>query len=96
MSVPAACTIEVRAVPGGSKDVVAGKVGTAFKVKVRAPPVDGKANEALCRFLAERLGLPRRNLRILRGETARLKTLRIDGIGLEEAERRLLSSGLQE
>jgi len=90
VSAQAACTIEVRAVPGGSRDVVAGRVGTAFKVKVRAPAVDGKANEAVCRFLAQRLGLPRSHVRILRGETARLKTLRIEGIGLVEAERRLL------
>jgi len=80
------CTLEVRAVPGAPRSEVCGWLGTQLKVKVQAPPVEGKANEVLVRFLAEALGLPRRNVELLRGDTSRQKVLRI--VGLTEAELR--------
>ena len=89
MSAQKACRIEVRAAPGSSKDAVVGRVGAAFKVKVRAPAVDGRANEALCAFLAEQLGLPRRSVRLVRGESGRQKLVEIDGLGHAEVEARL-------
>ena len=89
MSAGRGCRIEVRAVPGSAKDALAGKVGNAFKVKVRAPAQDGRANEALIGFLAETLGLPRRSVQLLRGESSRQKLLQIDGLELGEVEARL-------
>lgn len=52
--------------------------GDALKVRVASPPVEGKANEALRRFLAETFGVPLRNVTLVRGETGRRKTLRIE------------------
>ena len=58
-------------------------------MRVAAPPVDGAANEALVRFLAERLGVPRSGVRVDSGTGGRAKTVSVDGIGLEAARRRL-------
>jgi uncharacterized protein (TIGR00251 family) len=49
----------------------------ALKVRLCAPPVDGKANRALCQFMAEQFDVPVRHILLLRGETARLKRLRV-------------------
>ena len=53
--------------------------GSALKVRLHAPPVDGAANDALVRLLAERLGVPTRAVRIVAGGTSRAKTVEIDG-----------------
>ena len=57
--------------------IAAGEGRTALAIKLAAPPVDGAANEALVAFLAHELGLARSALRIVAGEKARLKTVRI-------------------
>ncbi len=51
--------------------------GEALKIRLAAPPVEGKANEALVRFIAERLGLRRAEVELVRGETSREKTVRV-------------------
>lgn len=89
MSDEVRCLLAVKVVPGAARDEVAGVLGDAIKIKLQAPPVDGKANAALCLFLAERLGLPRRAVTLRQGETARLKLVAIDGLGLAEARARL-------
>ncbi len=72
---------------------MAGRHGERVKVKVRAPAVDGKANEELIRFLAERLGVRQREVRIVQGEKAKSKVIEIEGIGSdEEAVARLLAA----
>ena len=63
--------------PGASRTEVAGTHGDALKVRLAAPPVDGKANAELLRFLAEAFGVPRRNVTLVRGETSRAKVVRI-------------------
>ena len=60
-----------------------------MKVKIQAPPIEGRANEALIEFLAEVLEVPRRTVTLVRGDTSRHKTVRIDGLDLAEARRRL-------
>ncbi len=77
-----ACTLELKTIPNAPRDEVAGWLGDALKVKVRAPAVEGRANEALLDFLATTLGLPRRNLTLLRGEKSRHKAVRIAGLDL--------------
>ena len=57
-------------------------LGDRLKVSVNAPPVDGKANEAVVRVLAEALAVPKAAIEILRGETGRRKTVRIRGVTL--------------
>ncbi len=86
---PPCCRLEVKVIPGASRDEVAGTMGEAVKIKLRAPPVDGRANEALIEFLADRLGLPRRAITLERGDTSRQKLLRIEGLDLAGARARL-------
>ena len=68
-------------------------MGPEFKVRVRAPALDGRANEAVCSFLAAELGIPRRAVTLVRGEKSRHKVLLVSGLGSEEAERRLSRPG---
>jgi uncharacterized protein (TIGR00251 family) len=65
--------------PRASRNELAGTHGTALKVRLHAPPVDGAANDALVLLLADELGVPRRAVRIVAGATARTKTVEIDG-----------------
>jgi uncharacterized protein (TIGR00251 family) len=67
-----------------------GEYGEAIKVKVQAPAVDGKANEALRDFLAERLRVSARDVEFVAGEKSRDKMIAITGLSVEEARRRLL------
>jgi uncharacterized protein (TIGR00251 family) len=77
--------------PRASRTEVAGVLGDQLRVRLTAPPVDGAANEALVRFLAERLGVPRSAVRLVSGEAGRSKVVAVDGIGMSEARARLLS-----
>lgn len=83
------CTLPIKAIPNAPKHTVVGWLGDALKVKIHAPPVEGRANAALCEFLAETLGLPTRAITVLRGDTARLKVVRIDGLSAEQVRTRL-------
>jgi uncharacterized protein (TIGR00251 family) len=86
---PPSCTLAIKAIPGAPKNQVCGWLGEALKVKIQAPPIEGRANEALIEFLAEALEVPRRTVTLVRGDTSRHKTVRIDGLDLAEARRRL-------
>lgn len=81
------CTVSIKAIPNAPRSEVVGWLGDALKVKVHAPPVEGRANEVLREFLAERLGVPRRAVTVLRGDTSRQKLIRIDGLSLEQVKR---------
>lgn len=83
------CTLEVKAIPNAPASAVAGWLGAALKVKVHAPALDGRANDALCAFLADELDLPRRAVSLVRGEKSRQKVVRIDGLAADEVRRRL-------
>lgn len=65
---------------GWEMDPLAGKV---LKVKIAAPPVEGKANKAIIAFLAEQFGLPKSKVTLLKGETGRIKRFELEG---EEAQ----------
>ena len=67
-----------------------GEHGGAIKIKLRTPAVEGKANAALCSFLAEELEIADRNIVLERGQKSRDKLIRIDGLSEEELRRRLL------
>lgn len=75
--------------PRASATEVAGLHGDALKLRVASPPVDGAANEEIVRFLAERLGVPRRQVTIISGATGRRKTVAIAGVEAELAGRAL-------
>jgi hypothetical protein len=83
--------LKVHVQPGASRTEVAGRHGDAIKVRLAAPPVDGRANEALLHFLAERLGLPLRAVTLVRGVSSRAKTVDIEGMDPDEVSRVLLA-----
>ncbi len=86
---PDFCTLAIKAIPNAPRSEVTGWLGDALKVRVHAPPVEGRANDALCTFLAETLGLPRRAITVLRGDTSRRKIVRIEGLSLAAVLARL-------
>ena len=71
--------IRVKAVPGASRDELAGTVGNRLKVRVSAAPEGGKANKAICRVVAEALGVRPRQVTVERGRASPEKTLRVAG-----------------
>jgi uncharacterized protein len=73
------CTVAVRVHPGAKKNGVTGTHAGAVKIALTAPPVDGKANDALIAFLAEALRLPRARIALVAGATGRTKMIRITG-----------------
>jgi uncharacterized protein (TIGR00251 family) len=81
--------IAVRVTPRSARDEVTGWQDGALRVRLRAPPVDGKANEALRRLLADRLGVALSAVTIVGGETARLKRVRVGGMDEASVRERL-------
>lgn len=84
------CALTVKVTPRASKDAVLGAEEGWLRLALTAPPVDGKANEAARRFLAEALGLPRAAVTLLSGQTARLKRFSVAGLSPDVARARLL------
>jgi uncharacterized protein (TIGR00251 family) len=82
--------VDVHVQPRASRSEILGQPGAALKLRLQAPPVDGAANEALVRLLAESLGVPRRSVRVVAGATSRAKTVEVDGT-TEDAVRALAS-----
>jgi uncharacterized protein (TIGR00251 family) len=82
-------TLRVRVQPRSSRDGVAGVRDGALVVRVAAPPAEGRANEALVRFLAEALDVPASSVRLQRGARGRDKLLLLDGLALEPLRARL-------
>lgn len=78
--------IQIRLTPRSSQNRISGGGGGPYTIKVTAPPVNGRANEALIALLAETLTIPKRRITIISGKTARLKMIRIDGLSSEEID----------
>ena len=76
--------LRVHVIPNAKSDCVVGEHGGAVKIKLSAPAVEGKANAALIRFLAEQLKLPRHSIVLERGHRSRDKLIRIDGLSAED------------
>jgi len=79
----------VKVQPRASRNEVCGLSGQELRVRVTAPPVDSAANQALIKFLAERLELPPGRLQLLRGAASRHKQIWIQGVGIEAVLRSL-------
>lgn len=79
----ASIRVHVHVQPRASRSEVVGTHGAALKVRLLAPPVDGAANDALVALLADRLGVPRRDIRIVQGATSRAKVVEIAGTTVE-------------
>jgi uncharacterized protein (TIGR00251 family) len=84
-----ATRLSLRVSPGARRTEVVGRYGAGWKVRVAAPPEDGRANAAVCGLLAEALELPRAAVNVVSGHGSRDKLVDVAGLGLEETERRL-------
>ena len=90
------CVVNVRVIPRASRNQIQGVLGDALKIRLQAPPVDGKANDALVRFLADTLNVPVRHVRLLSGETGRNKKVFLDGVDETGALARLKITGREQ
>ena len=81
--------LRVHLVPNAKIDSVVGEYGGAIKIKLRAPAVEGKANAALIRFLADQLKLPLHSIVLERGRRSRDKLIRIDDLTEKDVRTRL-------
>jgi uncharacterized protein len=84
--------LRLRIVPNARRSEVAGEYGEAIKIRIQAPALEGKANEALRDFLAERLQLPAGAIELVSGQKSRDKTVAITGLSVEEARAQLLAT----
>lgn len=76
--------------PGAKRTEVAGLHGEALKIRLAAPPVDGKANACLVEFVAAALGLPRQRVSLVSGQASRSKRVAVAGAALEAVRSALL------
>ena len=73
--------------PRAKETALAEKLGDAYKLRLAAPPVDGKANEACVRFFAQRFGVAASAVRIVQGLSSRVKVVEIEGIDAAQVQR---------
>jgi len=81
--------IKVKVIPRSSRTEILGKENDIYRMKLTDPPVEGKANKAVIELLAEKLGVPKREIEIVSGKTGRLKTIRIRGLAAGEVAQAL-------
>jgi uncharacterized protein (TIGR00251 family) len=81
--------IDVRLRPRGRRDQLMGMSEGVLRARVAAPPVDGKANKALCRLIAKRVGIAPSKVIVVQGGKSRNKTVRVEGVSAAVVERAL-------
>jgi uncharacterized protein (TIGR00251 family) len=81
--------LSVRLTPRGGRDAIDGVRDGVLLVRVSAPPVDGKANAALCRLVAKALRVAPSRVSVVRGQASRDKVVRVDGLDAADAHERL-------
>jgi uncharacterized protein len=86
---PEGASFAVKVHPRAKRDAISGVFGDALKVDLTAPPVEGKANEALRRFFAELLKVPRSSVTIASGKANRLKVIHVAGLTADDLRQRL-------
>ncbi|HBF42146.1 MAG TPA: YggU family protein [Desulfobacteraceae bacterium] len=89
MAKAAKTVIEVKVLPRSSKNQIVSGEGNYFRIKLTAPPVEGKANKALVGFIAKKLGVSKGNIEIVSGKHSKTKFLRIEGCSREDVNRSL-------
>lgn len=82
------CILQIKAAPNSAKDEIQGWLGDSLKVRVQAPPTDGKANDRLCAFIAEKLSLPKGAVTLVSGASSRQKRLSIQGLSEQQVRQR--------
>jgi uncharacterized protein len=85
--------IAIKVHPRAKQTAIVGRLGETYKLDLKAPPVDGKANEECVRFFAELLHTPRASVRIVQGSASRMKVVEIEGVDQSEIERRITIAG---
>jgi uncharacterized protein (TIGR00251 family) len=85
-------TFSIKVQPRARKNAITGTVGDALKLALTAPPVEGRANQAIIEFFAELFEIPRSSVTIASGETSRNKVIRIAGLGRAAVEQRLAAA----
>ena len=86
---PEGVLFQIKVLPRSSRSEAAGRHGDALKLKITAPPVDGKANEEVVRYLAKFLGVKAARVAIVAGDHARIKTVAVAGMTGQEFQDRL-------
>jgi len=87
------CTVlQLRVVPNAKRTQIDGVLGAQLKIRLHAPPVDGKANRELISFISKTLGVRKSACTITHGEACRDKTIQIQGISVEQSRHSLLQS----
>jgi uncharacterized protein (TIGR00251 family) len=84
--------ISVTVSPGARRSDLVGRHGDGWRARIAAPPERGRANEALCKLLAEALAVPRSSVRVVAGRSARAKVVEIDGLDPADVDSRLSSA----
>ena len=84
--------LQVKVVPGSSRDEIVGWLGDALKIKVMAPPEKGRANEAVVELLAERLGLPADAITVASGHSSPSKVISVVGMDAETIKQQVMSA----
>ncbi|MDA0183318.1 DUF167 domain-containing protein [Solirubrobacter phytolaccae] len=82
--------VAIRLQPRSKRNEVVGARGEAIVIRVTAPPVDGKANAALCAFVAKTVGVPGSAVEVVRGQTSRDKIIRVNGSSADDVRAALL------
>ncbi len=90
----AGATFNVKVQPGASKNRIVGVQEDALRIRINAPPVQGKANKMLIQFLAKQLAIKRNQVEIISGHSSRIKTIRLVGEGTEKILRELIDKTL--
>jgi uncharacterized protein (TIGR00251 family) len=86
-------TFSIKVNPRATKTAITGTVGDALKISLTAPPVDGKANQAVIEFFADIFKIPRSSVTIASGKTSRFKMIRITGVDKAKVEQHLTEPG---
>ena len=86
---PAGATFAVKIHPRARKDAITGELEDALKLSLKAPPVEGRANEACIEFLANLLKVPRSSVTIASGQNRPRKVIRVRGVSADEVQKRL-------
>ena len=81
--------ISVTVSPGASRSELVGRHGDGWRARIAAPPERGRANDALCKLLADALDVPSRSVQVVAGQSARMKVVEVEGLEAGEIERRL-------
>ena len=82
-------SISLHVLPNAPKSEIIGPHNNCLKIKIKSPPIDGKANECIEKFFAELLGLPKKNIELIHGEKSKQKTLLVRGTTITEVKTKL-------